>query len=164
MAPDSGPHQDQLLLMVQSVVSQKLCCCYQGIFIFLGQRHVGGLMTADDDWAPAARPQVGGTVPAVLGRGNLPGAEAAWKIYPPGTKHFQLSLPLFHKPHWAVEVTFVHGTATGNRKREQAFFFLFQVMNALGILASWLFQAVIWITWIGNVLLQPCTSQGENCN
>lgn len=37
------------------VISQKLCYCYQGIFVFLGQRHVGGWLTAGDNCAPATR-------------------------------------------------------------------------------------------------------------
>lgn len=55
MAPDRGPQQDQLLLTAQSVISQKLCYCYQGIFIFLGQSHLGGSLTAGDDCSLAAR-------------------------------------------------------------------------------------------------------------
>lgn len=59
MAPDSGPHQDWLLLMAQSVISQKFCYCCQGIFIFLGQSHVRDLLTAGDDCTLAARPSGG---------------------------------------------------------------------------------------------------------
>jgi len=59
MAPDSCLYQGWLLLTAQSVISQKPCYCYQHIFIFLGQRHVGGLLTAGDNCAPATRPPGG---------------------------------------------------------------------------------------------------------
>lgn len=46
----------------------------------------------------------------------------------------------------------------------ELFSFLFQAVTALGILALWIFQTVFFVTCLGNALIQPCTSQGENHN
>lgn len=51
-APHSGPHQNCLLVVAQPAISQKLCYCYQGIFIFLGLRQVGSSLTADEGGTP----------------------------------------------------------------------------------------------------------------
>lgn len=72
--------QDQLSHMTESIISHKLCYCYQDTIIFLGQRHVTGLLTAGDDCTLAARPP--GGLRSARSSGNMPGVETNWKPIP----------------------------------------------------------------------------------
>lgn len=151
-----------------SLASGTACCLTKALLLLSGRFYLSGSRVrwrlADCRWEWSTGSQVGGAVPAVLGTGAHWGPKMAQK-HPPGTKHFCLFL--LHYNTWekgcGESPSYVEWQQATERETE-IFANLFQTVNALVILALWLFQAAIGATWLGNVLCQPCASQGENCN
>lgn len=114
----------------QSVISQEFCYCYQDIFIFLGQRHVIGLLTAGDDCAPAARPP--GELCSASTSGNTLGVGTGWKPTPLAWTPYSLHSYIIKHGKGFWRVTFMYGTATGNWNGDRAFLLLVPSCDCFG--------------------------------
>lgn len=151
-----------------SLASGTACCLTKALLLLSGHFYLSGSRArwrlADSRWGWSTGSQVGGAVPAFLGTGNSLGPKDGSKTSP-SIKYF--CLILLHCNTWekgcGESPSYVEWQQATKRKTE-IFANLFQTVNALVILASWLFQAATGTTWLGNVLCQPCASQGENFN